>query len=110
MRELKKSYADFSSSQTNKEMGNGRLVRKMIQMATKNQASRLANLDLDKGDIDLSTLCKLTAEDFDIDYKELTGKTPPKIVGNADPEIELEHMIGLKNIKLWLISVYLRAT
>ena len=89
----------FESSQANKEMGNGRLVRKMLQMATKNQASRLANIDLDNGDIDLTTLSKLTKEDFDIDYKELTGTKAPKVKGNADPEIELDRMVGLKKIK-----------
>lgn len=89
----------FMSSQTNKEMGNGRLVRKMLQMAITNQASRLSNIDLSSGNFKLSDLNKLTCDDFDIDYKKLTGANPPKIIGNADPEVELDSMIGLSNIK-----------
>ena len=89
----------FMSSQTNKEMGNGRLVRKMLQMAMTNQASRLSNIDLSSGDFKLSDMNKLTSDDFDIDYKKLTGVNPPKIIGNADPEVELDSMIGLTNIK-----------
>ena len=87
------------SSQTNKEMGNGRLVRKMLQMAMTNQASRLSNIDLSSGNFKLSDLNKLTCDDFDIDYKKLTGVNPPKTIGNADPEVELDSMIGLSNIK-----------
>ena len=89
----------FMSSQTNKEMGNGRLVRKMLQMAMTNQASRLSNIDLSSGNFKLSDLNKLTCDDFDIDYKKLTGVNPPKTIGNADPEVELDSMIGLSNIK-----------
>ena len=89
----------FMSSQTNKEMGNGRLVRKMFQMVMTNQASRLSNIDLSSVDFKLSDLNKLISDDFDIDYKKLTGVNPPKIIGNADPEVELDSMIGLTNIK-----------
>lgn len=89
----------FMSSQTNKEMGNGRLVRKMLQMAMTNQASRLSNIDLNSGDFNVSDLNILTSEDFNFDYKKLTGVNPPKIIGHADPEIELDNMIGLSNIK-----------
>ena len=89
----------FMSSQTNKEMGNGRLVRKMLQMAMTNQASRLSNIDLNSGDFNVSDLNILTSEDFNFDYKKLTGVNPPKIIGNADPEIEFDNMIGLSNIK-----------
>ena len=89
----------FMSSQTNKEMGNGRLVRKMLQMAMTNQASRLSNIDLNSCDFNVSDLNILTSEDFNFDYKKLTGVNPPKIIGHADPEIELDNMIGLSNIK-----------
>lgn len=89
----------FMSSQTNKEMGNGRLVRKMLQMAMTNQASRLSNIDLNSGDFNVSDLNILTSEDFNFDYKKLTGVNPPKIIGHADPEIEFDNMIGISNIK-----------
>ena len=89
----------FMSAQVNKEMGNGRLIRKMLQMAMTNQASRLSNIDLSSGDFKLSDLNMLTGEDFDVDYKKLTGANSPKIIGNADPEVELDSMIGLTNIK-----------
>ena len=89
----------FASAKTNKEMGNGRLVRKMLQMAMVNQANRISNINLLDNCFDLRDLNKLTCEDFDIDYKKLTGINPPKIIGNTDPEIELDNMIGLSKIK-----------
>ena len=89
----------FASSQANKEMGNGRLVRKMLQMAMSNQANRLSRIDFESGNFDLSNLNELKVEDFELDYKKLTGTNPPKIIGNQDPEVELENMIGLTNIK-----------
>ncbi len=68
-------------------------------MAMSNQANRLSRIDFESGNFDLSALNELKVEDFELDYKKLTGTNPPKIIGNQDPEVELENMIGLTNIK-----------
>jgi SpoVK/Ycf46/Vps4 family AAA+-type ATPase len=71
----------------------------MLQMAMSNQAKRLSSIDFNKDVFNLSDINRLNCDDFDIDYKKLTGINSPEIIGNADPEKELDNMIGLKNIK-----------
>ena len=68
-------------------------------MALMKQAKRLKNIDFKDANIDIDTINTLTSEDFDIDYKKISGKEIPKIIGNADPEIELNNMIGLDEVK-----------
>ena len=89
----------FSSCQCDKELGNGRLVRNILDNAMVNQAKRYKDVDLEKEVKDVDELTILKPEDFKLDYKKLTGYDKPRIVGNEDPEIELNNMIGLDNIK-----------
>lgn len=89
----------FASAQCDIEAGNGRLVRNMLDEALMNQAKRIKESGSDASKMSFNDLNKLTSEDFDIDMVKLTGNKPLKYIGNADPEKELNNMIGLNNIK-----------
>ena len=94
-----KVWPIFSSNQCDKELGNGRLVRNIIDMALMKQAKRFKKIDFKNSNIDIDTINTLIPEDFDIDYKKISGKEIPKIIGNTDPEIELNNMIGIDEVK-----------
>ena len=89
----------FETAQVDEEMGNGRLCRNLLDMALMRQTTRFKDIDFEKEKMSLKELNSLTAEDFNINIKELTGRAPKKIIGNIDPEVELANMVGLGNIK-----------
>lgn len=97
----------FSSSQIESKFGNGRLVRNILDTAKGKMANRLSKgiEGLDNKTYD--ELTTLDLEDFDIDFKMLTGiKILPYV---KDPSKELESYVGLTKAKNILNKILYKA-
>ena len=97
----------FGSSQVEEKFGNGRLVRNILDTAKAKMAVRIMKDKEHLQDKSYDELTTLTLDDFDIDFKMLTGKTILPYV--KDPSKELENYIGLAKVKNILNKILYKA-
>lgn len=87
----------FSSAQLESQFGNGRLVRNILDTAKAKMAIRISNDVTSLENKTYDELTTLIANDFDMDFKMLTGsKILPYV---KDPYKELNSYIGLDKAK-----------
>ena len=97
----------FSSSQIESKFGNGRLVRNILDTAKGKMANRLSKEIEGLDNKTYDELTTLDLEDFDIDFKMLTGMRILPYV--KDPSKELESYVGLTKAKDILNKILYKA-
>lgn len=97
----------FGSSQLESKFGNGRLVRNILDTAKGKMANRLSKDVESLQNKTYDELTTLTENDFDIDFKMLTGmKILPYV---KDPSKELDSYVGLNKAKDILNKILYKA-
>ena len=97
----------FSSSQLESKFGNGRLVRNILDTAKGKMANRLSKDVESLQNKTYDELTTLIIDDFDIDFKMLTGTRILPYV--KDPSKELESYVGLSKAKDILNKILYKA-